>query len=82
MIAGQEVLNRCDFNKFDQLKVKVTDADYVEMVRNQIIDRGFLVSSLSQIQVLDSEKSMETRLPSRIDCILEEIWDFNLATLR
>lgn len=38
-----------NFNKFDQLKVKVTDADYVEVVRNQIIDRGFLVSSLSDI---------------------------------
>lgn len=36
-------------NKFDQLKIKVSDSKYVDDVRNQIIDKGFLVSSLSDV---------------------------------
>lgn len=36
-------------NKFDQLKIKVSESKYVEEVRSLIIDKGFLVSSLSDI---------------------------------
>ncbi len=38
-----------NLNKFDQLKIKISDAKYVDSVRNKIIDQGFLVSSLSDI---------------------------------
>lgn len=34
---------------FDQLKIKISDAKYVDGVRNEIINQGFLVSSLSDI---------------------------------
>ncbi len=36
-------------NTFDQLKIKISEAKYVNAVRNKIIDQGFLVSSLSNI---------------------------------
>jgi putative ABC transport system permease protein len=40
-------LNDLDFNKFDELKVKVANNNIMEPIRNQIIEQGFLVSSLS-----------------------------------
>jgi len=33
--------------EFDQIKVKVSDGDYLEEVRNEIIEAGFLVTSLT-----------------------------------
>ena len=38
-----------NLDKFDQLKIKVSDAKYVEDVRSRVIDKGFLVSSLSDV---------------------------------
>lgn len=34
-------------NSFSQLKIKVADSQYTDVIRNEIIDQGFLVSSLS-----------------------------------
>ncbi|KKQ60250.1 MAG: Cell division protein FtsX [Parcubacteria group bacterium GW2011_GWE2_38_18] len=34
-------------NTFNQLKIKVADTKYTDEIRNEIIDKGFLVSSLS-----------------------------------
>ena len=33
--------------EYDQLKVKVSSSEYMEKIRNEIIEKGFLVSSLS-----------------------------------
>lgn len=42
-------LNDLEIQVFDQAKVKVSNSDYLETVRSQIIDKGLLVSSLSDI---------------------------------
>lgn len=38
-----------DINVYDQAKIKVSDSAHLESVRNQIINKGLLVSSLSDI---------------------------------
>jgi ABC-type antimicrobial peptide transport system permease subunit len=40
-------INDLNINSFTQVKVKVAANEYMEVIRNQIIERGFLVSALS-----------------------------------
>jgi len=49
MFVSAIAVQDLNLDTFDQLKVKVTDSKYIEDIRNQIIDKGFLVSSLSDI---------------------------------
>lgn len=45
----RQTLNDLEINEYDQMKVKVSSNEYIAGVRDQIIEKGFLVSSLSDI---------------------------------
>ncbi len=49
MYISSSAVKDLNLNRFDQLKVKVKDSKFIEGIRNQIIDKGFLVSSLSDV---------------------------------
>ena len=49
MYISSEAVKDLGINEFDNLKVKISKNEYMEEIRQEIIDKGFLVSSISDI---------------------------------